>query len=88
MITAKAAAAAAGPANGTSAATTTAERAEHGTRVTRNDASTRSRRVASTRVPYTAGTLQPVAARSGIAVRPDRPRPPRMRSVRTASEVR
>ena len=46
-----AAAVTAGPAKGISAATTTADRAEQGTSVTRNEARTRSRRVARTRVP-------------------------------------
>ena len=46
-----AARAATGPANGAIAAITTADRAEHGVIVTRNEAISRSRRVARTRVP-------------------------------------
>ena len=49
--TANAASATGTPANGASAAITTAERAEHGVRVTSHDASSRSRRVRRTRVP-------------------------------------
>src|ERR1035437_607681 len=84
----KAPTAATGPANGATAATTTAERAEHGVIVTRNAPSSRSRRVGRTRVPYIAGTLHPLAASRGIAARPGSPEVVKRRSVRTAALVR